>query len=152
MLVVLGVTAGLSVPLQLAFNAQLTRDVQSPYIAGFFIFLIGVVAMSIVISVLRPTLPSLGTLSAMPPTVWLGGILATIYILIIVFVTPKLGVGMTTALVLVGQLMTSTLLDHFGVFGNPEDRVDPLRLFGLLLMLGGVLALKWSALFGGSEQ
>ncbi len=60
----------------------------------------------------------------------------------IIFVAPKLGVGLTTALILCGQLVMALLLDHLGAFGNPQMSLNLWRVAGVLMMLGGVFAIK----------
>ncbi len=57
-------------------------------------------------------------------------------------VTPRLGVGLTTALILVGQLFTALLLDHFGAFNNPPHSLNFWRMVGLALMIGGFALIK----------
>jgi transporter family-2 protein len=91
---------------------------------------------------LRPAFPTWQELGSAPPTVFLGGIIAAIYMVAIIFVAPKLGVGLTTALILCGQLVMALLLDHLGAFGNPQMSLNLWRVAGVLMMLGGVFAIK----------
>ena len=99
-------------------------------------------AMALVTVTLRPPLPSLNALAAAPKTIWIGGLIATVYILAIVILTPKLGVGLTTSLILVGQLITAIALDHFGVFGTPQHQITLWRVAGLAMMIAGVITIK----------
>lgn len=50
------------------------------------------------------TSPTIGELAEAPPTVWLGGAIAVLYILDVVIVTPKLGLGSTAVLIIAGQI------------------------------------------------
>ena len=91
---------------------------------------------------MRPAFPAWADLAAAPKTVWLGGLIATLYIVAIVVLTPKLGVGLTTSLILVGQLCTALVLDHLGAFGGAQHPLNAWRVGGLALMIAGVVAVK----------
>ena len=135
---------GALVPLQLAFNGQLSGVTRNAFTASLIVFLIGSVVLTLIVLVTRPALPSVATLASAPPTVWLGGAIATVYIVAIVVLTPRLGVGLTTALILVGQIVTALALDHFGAFGNAQHTLNLGRAAGLALMVGGIVAIKIS--------
>ena len=121
---------GALVPLQLAFNGQLGGVTRNAWTASLIVFAIGTCVLGAIVLVSRPVLPSAAALAAAPPTVWLGGIIATVYIVAIVVLTPKLGVGATTGLILVGQLCTALVLDHFGAFGSPRHAINAWRVRG----------------------
>jgi transporter family-2 protein len=92
--------------------------------------------------VVRPALPSAGAFAAAPRTVWFGGVMAAIYLVSVVSLAPRLGVGLTTCLILVGQLITALAIDHFGAFGSPHQAMNLWRLGGLALMVAGVVVVK----------
>ena len=133
---------GIIVPFQIAFNAQLGGVTKNPYTAGLIVFVVGAFAFTLLLAIIRPTWPSVTELMAAPITIWLGGLIATLYILGTVVVTPKLGVGLTIGLILIGQLVAGLLLDHFGAFGNLQNSLNGWRLLGLALMIGGVVMIK----------
>ena len=72
---------GSLIPLQLVFNAQLGAITRSPYSATLIVFVIGFLAMAL-------------------------------------------------------------LLDHLGAFGNPQMSLNLWRVAGVLMMLGGIFAIK----------
>ena len=133
---------GALVPLQLVFNGQLGAVTRNAFTASLIVFLIGSLVLTAIVLVMRPTLPSLEALMAAPKTVWFGGVIATGYIVAIVIVTPRLGVGLTTSLILIGQLCMALALDHFGAFGNPQHSLGLGRAVGLSLMIVGVITIK----------
>lgn len=141
-LMLAALVTGALVPLQLASNGQLGGVTRNAFTASLIVFLIGSVVLALIVLVTRPALPSMGTLTSAPPTVWLGGAIATLYIVAIVVLAPRLGVGLTTALILVGQIVTALALDHFGAFGNPQHTLDLGRLAGLALMVCGIVVIK----------
>lgn len=133
---------GALVPLQLVFNGQLGGVTRNAFIASLIVFLVGAAVLSVLVAVMRPQLPTLAELIAAPRTVWLGGLIATGYIVAIVIIIPRLGVGLTTGLILVGQLCMALALDHFGAFGNPQHTLGVGRAAGLALMVAGVITIK----------
>ncbi|MGE5139293.1 MAG: DMT family transporter [Rudaea sp.] len=56
---------------------------------------------------------------------------------------PRLGATGAISLIIIGQLTTALLIDHFGLFGVPVRPVDGLRIFAVLLLFaGGYLILR----------
>ncbi|MEO0859729.1 MAG: DMT family transporter [Pseudomonadota bacterium] len=143
-LILAAFATGALVPLQLVFNGQLGGVTRNAFTASLIVFLIGASVLAAMVVIMRPPLPTVSSLIAAPKTVWLGGLIATAYIIAIVVITPRLGVGLTTALILVGQLCMALALDHFGAFGNPQQTLSIGRAVGLSLMIVGVVTIKSS--------
>lgn len=141
-LIIAGFATGALVPLQLVFNGQLGGVTRNAFTASLIVFLLGTLVLAAIVLITRPGLPSLQAVAAAPKTVWLGGLIATAYIVAIVVITPRLGVGLTTALILIGQLCMALALDHLGAFGNPQQTLSLGRTFGLSLMIAGVVLIK----------
>lgn len=141
-LILAAFATGAMVPLQLVFNGQLGGVTRNAFTASLIVFLIGALVLLALVAIMRPPLPTLAELRAAPRTVWLGGLIATGYIVAIVIITPRLGVGLTTALILVGQLCMALALDHFGAFGNPQQTLGLGRAVGLAMMIAGVVTIK----------
>lgn len=133
---------GALVPLQLAFNGQLGGVTKNAFTASLIVFLTGALVLVVIVAAMRPTIPTFADLTSAPKTVWLGGVIATFYIVAIVVLTPRLGVGTTTMLILVGQLCMAVILDHFGAFGTQQANINPWRVVGLGLMIAGVVTIK----------
>lgn len=138
----LAFATGLMIPFQLAFNAQLGIAVKSPLTGAFFVFAVGLVASVLVILFSRAPLPNLAMVGKIPPTAWIGGIIATLYIVAVVFLVPRIGVGMTAVLVVAGQLVGALILDHFGAFGAPQSPISLLKGIGLILIVSGAALIK----------
>ena len=78
-------------------------------------------------------------LAAVPAWAWLGGVLGAFYVASSVIVGPRLGAATLLALVVLGQLGTSLLVDHFGWLGFPHHPLTVVRVLGAALLFGGVL-------------
>src|SRR5215469_2730639 len=70
---------------------------------------------------------------------WLGGLLGAYYVIWTVIAGPRLGAATLLALVVLGQLSCSLLVDHFGWLGFPLHPLSVTRLAGAALLFGGVL-------------
>ena len=79
-----------------------------------------------------------GSLLAAPKHLFLAGVLITFYVLSITFIAPKFGVGNAVFFVLLGQLISAALIDHFGLFGAQINPLSMTRAGGIFLMAVGV--------------
>ena len=82
-------------------------------------------------------MPASNLFAAVPPVAWLGGMAMAFYAISATFVTPSFGVGNFVMCVVIAQLVMSTLIDQFGLFGAPVYPVDLKRAAGLALLGAG---------------
>ncbi|WP_407252114.1 DMT family transporter [Klebsiella pneumoniae] len=61
------------------------------------------------------------------------------------FHDPKLGATTVLALMVVGQMLLSLMLDHYGLLGIPVYPVTGIRLLGVVLLVLGVVLIRWQA-------
>ncbi len=142
--VLAALVTGALVPVQLALNGQLGTALKSPYLGAFFVFVVGVLAMGAALVVMQEGLPSAQALGAVPPMAWVGGLVATIYILAVVVLVPKLGVGSVAVLVIAGQVIAALVLDHLGAFGTAQVSITGMRVLGGGLVLTGAALVRFS--------
>jgi transporter family-2 protein len=74
---------------------------------------------------------------------WTGGPLGAMIVLAGAALTNRLGAAAFIALVVGGQLVCSMLLDHFALMGLDEKAVTPGRAFGAVLVVAGVVCIKY---------
>ena len=142
-LALLALATGALIPFQLAFNGQLGAALKSVYLGAFFVFLVGLVALLAILLVQRSAWPTLSELVAVPWTAWLGGLIATAYIVAVVFLIPRLGVGSTAVLIIAGQIVAAMALDHIGAFGATANPANLTKLGGAVLVLAGAGLVKF---------
>jgi len=65
------------------------------------------------------------------------------FIVVSTFLAPRLGVAVTLATILVGQLSAALVVDHYGLFGGPVVRVSLARVAGVALLLAGIMVMRW---------
>src|SRR5947208_2176996 len=113
-----GILAGSALALQPPINAQLRLGLGNPYWASFVSFAVGALSMALFALARRSPLP-LALAAPMPWWAWIGGVLGAFYVTCALMLAPRLGVATLVALVITGQLLTSLVIDQFGLFGIP---------------------------------
>ena len=132
----LALIAGIGIPVMAALNGGLGARLGSPVAAALVLFLVGLAATSLVL--LISGLPTRPNLQAMPLPYFLGGLLVAFYVLAITWLVPRFGVGNAVFFVLLGQIMSAALIDHFGLFGVQQQSLNLQRWAGIVLMASGV--------------
>src|SRR5471030_2535037 len=144
-LLVLAVIAGAVVPFQSVINANLGRGLGHPLWATLASLLVSILVLLPIILALRLPLPSLTFITKAPVWMWAGGAFGVCFISLALMLLPKLGASGFIALALAGQVVASLVLDHFGLFGLVERQMTLPRVFGAVLLMGGVALIQFSA-------
>jgi len=139
LLYLLALAAGVVLIVQVGVNTTLRGAVGSPVMAALISFVVGSAALLIFLLLARAPWPGRAQLLAVPGWAWLGGVLGAFYVVSTIVAGPRLGAAALLALIVLGQLVTSLLVDHFGWLGFPQHPLTWLRLTGALLLFGGVL-------------
>jgi transporter family-2 protein len=135
--------AGAVLPLQFALNALLVRATGSSAIwAAMVSLLLSFTCMVGLVLLTRQAMPSWQLLKTVPLVYWFGGLGGAIFVATSTFALPRHGAATCVALALLGQLLMSAALDHFGLLGVPQKTVDLQRAAGLTLVVCGVLVLR----------
>lgn len=134
--------AGIFIALQAPINNRLGDYMGGPLVAAFISFVIGTLALSLVLLVLQKPV----MISAIPQTslwMWTGGLLGAFLVATSIYAVPVLGVGLLVALLITGQLISSIVMDHYG-FLVPEIRsITPGRVLGAAMLIGGAVLIKY---------
>ena len=128
--------AGLGIPVLAALNAALGQFLGSPVAAVTGLLCVAFSA-TIVILLTTPSL-SFARLAEAPRHLFLAGLLVTFYILSITAIAPHFGVGNAIFFVLLGQLISAAVVDHFALFGASGSPLSLTRSLGLGVMALGV--------------
>jgi len=111
--------AGLGIPLMAALNGGLGSKLQSPAFAATILFILGLV-ISVTYLLVIEGLPTELYQSNIPWHFYFGGIFVAFYILSITWVAPRFGIANAVSIVLLGQLVSMCLIDHYGIVGAPQ--------------------------------
>ncbi len=77
-----------------------------------------------------------------PGWAWIGGLYGALFVVVLAWATPKLGVATSLAAVVAGQLVLGLLIDHFGLMGVPRQPISLARLGGTAMVIGGMLLVR----------
>jgi bacterial/archaeal transporter family-2 protein len=139
--IVAALISGACAALQAPTNSLLSRAVNSPVNAALISFAIGTVALFVVALALGAR-PNLAAARALPAYAWAGGLYGAFFVAAGAFAAPRIGLAFFIALLIAGQLGMALLLDHLGAFGLEKQPISPIRLLGVLVILGGVLLVR----------
>ncbi|MFO1170161.1 MAG: DMT family transporter [Hyphomicrobiaceae bacterium] len=131
------VLAGIGVPIMASLNAQLGARIGSPGVAAIVLFVVGLIAATILVLATTGLAP-LARVPGQPPYLLLGDLLVVFYVFTVTSIAPRFGIGNAIFCVLIGQLMSAAAIDHFGLIGAPARPLDAIRIAGLVLMAIGV--------------
>jgi len=83
-----------------------------------------------------------GDLTRIPeasPWQLLGGLYGAVFVVVVNYVTPILGVALAMTIISLGELLMGVVIDRFGLFGTEQVTIGPLRLLGILVVFIGIL-------------
>ena len=131
--------AGVVLTIQVGVNSTLRHSLGNPAMAALISFIVGLAGLALYLVLTRASLPSRAAIAAVPGWAWWGGLLGAFYVVTTVVVGPRLGAASLLALLVLGQLLASLIVDHFGWIGFPQHEITATRLAGAALLFGGVL-------------
>jgi transporter family-2 protein len=128
--------AGIGIPVLAALNSALGTRIGSPVTAAAILFTIAVIAAWVIAGFAG--FPGIGGVATAPKYLLLAGLLVLFYVLSITIIAPKFGVGNAVFFVLLGQIISASLIDHFGLFGAAVSQLSLTCVLGLGLMAAGI--------------
>lgn len=136
---VIAFAAGIGIALQTTLNSQLARGLGGdPVTAALFSFALGAFSLGIYALLRGGLFTSLATLPSQPLWSLAGGLIGACALFSYVVIAPKIGFSALLGLAIVGQLLSSQIIDHYGLLGVIRRPVSLLRLGGMLVMLSGL--------------
>lgn len=135
--VALAAIGGMMLPIQFLINARLSEGFDNALWATTVSFVVGTLGLLAWIAATR----QLGEANwsgalALPWWAWVGGLLGAVYVTLTIVTVPVIGATALVVLLILGQMVAGTVLDHFGVLTQAEP-VSLQKLLGLGLVLGG---------------
>ncbi|SDQ05617.1 DMT family transporter [Virgibacillus salinus] len=70
-----------------------------------------------------------------PKWTLLGGVLGVVYLTSIVISVPFVGVGITMVAVIIGQLVMSMVIEHYGWLGSKKSRINKEKILAIISMI-----------------
>jgi transporter family-2 protein len=143
LLALVAVATGMLLPIQASINGRLRPYVGGPIPATLVSVAVSTTTMVLLALASRTPVPSSSKLSESPWWIWTGGLLGVVVVLVSLGLVNRLGAAFLFALMVVGQMLASMVIDHFGLFGVSEHAISPLRVLGVALLLAGVVLIRF---------
>ncbi len=140
--VLIALAAGAANPLQSGANAQLNKQLGAPVWAAISVYATGLLGVLLVQLFLRHPLPASQVVTTVKPWAWLGGLVSIASTVAGLTLAQRMGSGVFTGLTLTASLVTSVLLDQFGLVGFAQRSASPTRMVGCGLMIAGAWILS----------
>lgn len=135
--------AGACIALQASANSRFRTHLDSPLWAAFLSICGTILTATAFMLIVRPPVPAAEAVRQTQWWNWVGGPLGALIVLAGAYLTRPLGAAAFIALVVGGQLVASLLLDHFALMGLKEQPITPGRVVGALLVVAGVVCVKY---------
>jgi len=140
LVIAIGIAGGVAVGLQSPISGAMSQRVGGAA-SSLIVHLSGAV-FSAALLLLRGG-EQLSNWRALPWYMWLGGLLGLILVLSLSVTFPRLGAASAIVLIIVGQMTTGLVLDHFGWLDAAVHPLDAGRVLGVLaLVVGAYLILR----------
>jgi transporter family-2 protein len=129
--------AGSANPAQAGANAELNKTLGSPIWAALIVYCSGLAGVLVVQLIMRDAWP--GRLAgSVPWWAWTGGVLSIASTLAGLTLAQKMGSGLFTGISLTASLVTSIVLDKFGLIGFKPHPLSSLRMAGAGFLIAGI--------------
>lgn len=135
LIILIGMAGGIAVGLQSPMASMLTQRL-GMFESVFIVHLGG--ALLALIPILIYSGGKLSQWRSVPWYVLGAGVFGLVVIGAISYMIPRVGVAAAIVTVVAGQLLVSTILDHFGLLGAMVRPLDATRAIGLAVLLVGV--------------
>jgi transporter family-2 protein len=133
--------AGAGIPLIGVLNSGIARSVGNPFAATAILFaMAAIVAFGLTLPIYG--LPTLGQLGSAPSISYGAGLLICFYGLSATIIIPRFGAASFIAYILIAQLVTSAVVDQFGLFGMEKRPIDITKLAGLMVIAAGIAIME----------
>lgn len=76
----------------------------------------------------------------------LGGIYGIINVCVTVAAIPVLGAALSFTLIMLGQILSGSVIDFFGLFGSLKTQLSISRIFGILIIIIGVILIYFGSI------
>lgn len=137
---ILGLIAGLAQPTQTSINGITGTKVKSPFIATVISFSTALVILLVIDMIVEGNLNiPLGAVAANPLWIWCGGFCGVGIVCLSIICLPYIGSAMVVVMTSFGQIITSMIIDQFGMFRSPQIVMTLTRLVGAVLVVAGVV-------------
>ncbi|APC81292.1 TPA: DMT family transporter [Clostridium botulinum] len=131
----LAVLNGILLAIMIFLNGVLSEKI-GLYISTLIYHVLGLLLILLVSIVRKNKLPKFNKI---PIILFLPGILNVLVIFLNNLSSSKIGITLTAGMGLFGQLVISTLIDHFGLFGVQVNKMRKEKILSFSLIITGLI-------------
>jgi transporter family-2 protein len=122
-----------------AMNGQLNKSLVNPFLASSVSFLVITFFFLALFFAMPHPLPTTQDIREMPWWAVFGGLVGAVQVFAGLTLIHRVGSGTFIAITVSSALIASLVIDHFGLFRMNVHAINPTRLAGALLLVGGVV-------------
>lgn len=122
----------------MVFLNGMLAGITGPYMSTLIFHVLGFVLIIIISIIKKNKFPNL---KEVPLMFFLPGILSVVTILLNNICIPQIGITLAIGITLFGQLVMSSLIEHFGLFGMPVNRLKKEKVAGFSIISLGIVAM-----------
>lgn len=138
----LAFVSGVLMAVQGALNAGLSKVV-GLLETTFIVHITGTIVILILLFGFKMGKGNLSAFAEAPWFLYLGGLVGVGIIYLVAASIPEVGAANATTAIIVGQVLTAIIIDHFGAFGLEQMSYGWNQIIGLVLLaIGGKLLLS----------
>ncbi len=119
-------------------NAKLTETLGRPWWASVIVCVISGLVLCLGVLVTRERMPSGASIVGTPWWAWAGTAIAGVPVITTLLYAGRLGGAAFNGLVITMTMLSSIVLDHYGLLGFSVHHANIWRILGGLIMLGGL--------------
>jgi len=146
-LLLLAALAASAIPVQATVNGRLGQYLANPFLAALCSFLGGTALLTLVILITTPGWPSLPegrSLLSVNPLLLTGGLLGAVFVTTVLTLVPRVGPANVITATIVGQLLASVIIEHYGWLALPQHPVGWAKVAGCGLLIVGMMLIQWN--------
>ena len=140
---ILTLIGGCLIPFQAAINSSLAKSLESPFLAAATSTFISFTSLLLIIIISKQPI----TFSINSPwwVILSGGLIGAFVVFISLSSAPILGISTLFAALLLGQLIMSIIIDHYGLLGLQTRSIDLGKIIGVVLLILGFYLIRKSS-------
>ncbi|MTH55287.1 EamA-like transporter family protein [Bacillus mangrovi] len=129
---VIALAAGMALSIEGAIYSELGKVI-GKFESSFYNFFAGSIILLIIVLFFGKG--QMNQALKVPKWYLLGGLFCVIYLSVLVYAIPKVGVGIAMISAVIGQISASMMLEHYKWLGSPRKRMTKNRTIACLSML-----------------
>lgn len=130
----ISILTGVVLSIMVVLNGDL-GNATGNYISSVIIHFVGLIGIIILLVVTKSKIKNL---KGIPFYMFSGGLIGILTVLFTNISFTNLGVSLTVSLALLGQLVTSIVIDHFGYFDLKVNKFENKKIIGLGIIILGI--------------